>query len=69
MIAQEVSVKLSWLKKLLLVVYVLGVIAISIQLTAKSEFEFAQESKKNIPSFNKVSEPTNSVPVLFTSIF
>ncbi|MFN8944126.1 MAG: hypothetical protein ACK5WZ_05840 [Pseudobdellovibrionaceae bacterium] len=58
---------MSWLKKLLLVVYVLGVIAISIQLTAKSEFEFAQEAQKIIPSFKKVSEPINSAHFLLTS--
>ena len=39
-------VKLSWLKKLLLAAYVFGVIAISIQLTAKSAEQGASHSDK-----------------------
>jgi hypothetical protein len=52
-------VKLSWFKKLLLVTYIFGVIAVSIQLTSKSMNQIDRQSDKKNGSLAKSEGPQN----------
>lgn len=58
------TVELSWLKKLLLLTYVFGVIAISIQLTARSAEKVANASEKK-NQIQKHVQPQNQSSIQF----
>lgn len=56
---KQIFVELSWFKKLLLAAYIFSVIAISIQLTAKSSNQVVRKPQKTTENYAKSSELKN----------